>query len=140
METPKVYLSFDYVNNNGEKQQFVAQSKNSSVEFIVEYESAEPTLPPVQWDNVTADRINYSNMLIVLVGKKTAQAAHVAREIASADSQNIPIFGVYVEGTGPSTDLPKGLVRSRVVSLDWNAIGAMVEKAMKEGKNELLWA
>jgi hypothetical protein len=140
METPKVYLSFDYQNNEKEKERFVEQSENSSVEFIVEYESSEPTLPPVQWDNVTADKINYSNMLIVLVGKKTAEAAHVVREIALADSQNIPIFGVYVDGTGPSTDLPKGLIGERVVDFDWNAIAAMVEKAMKEGKNQLLWA
>lgn len=140
METPKVYLSFDYENNSKEKQEFEEQSTSSPVEFIVEYESSKPTLPPVQWDDVTADRINYSNMLIVLVGKKTAQAAHVAKEIASADSQNIPIFGVYVEGTGPGTDLPKGLSPGRVVNFDWTQIANMVEKAMKEGKNQLLWA
>lgn len=140
METPKVYLSFDYNNDSSQKQQFEDQSGNSSAEFDIEYESAPPTLPPIQWENVTSDKVNYSNMLIVLVGKKTAQATHVVKEIGFADSQNIPIFGVYVDGTGPTTELPKGLVRNRVVDFDWNAIAAMVEKAMKEGKNQLLWA
>lgn len=140
METPKVYLSFDYDNNSSQKQQFAAQSGNSSVEFDIEYESAPPTLPPIQWENVTADKVNYSNILIVLVGKKTFEAKHVIKEIGFADSQNIPIFGVYVDGTGTSTELPNGLVRNRVVNFDWDAISAMVEKAMKEGKNQLLWA
>lgn len=138
METPTVYLSFDFENNSSEKSQFVDQSANSSVPFIVQYESSEPTLPPVQWDDVTADRINYSNMLIILVSPTTAAAKNVAREISSARSQNIPIFGVYIAGANNTTDLPKWLERNRVVNLDWTSIAAKVEQMMKEGKNELL--
>mgnify|MGYP003449227117 FL=1 len=138
METPTAYLSFDFENNSSEKLQFVDQSTNSSVPFIVQYESSQPTLPPVQWDDVTADKINYSNMLIILVSPTAATAENVAREISSARSQNIPIFGVYIAGATTTTDLPKWLERSRVVNLDWNAIGTKIEQMMKEGKNELL--
>jgi hypothetical protein len=90
-------------------------------------------------DNVTSDKINYSNILIVLVGQKTAQAAHVAKEISAANSQNIPIVGVYVGGADHTTELPRGLQRSRTVELEWEEISDRVEQAMKEGKNELLW-
>lgn len=138
MEKPKVYLSFDYENNQKGKEQFVEESTNSNVEFIVEHESREPNLPPNQWENVVSDQINYVNMVIILVGKETAQTSHIAKEISAAVSQNIPIFGIYVEGCGPGTALPRGLASNRVIDFDWNAISNMIEKAMKEGKNELL--
>ncbi|HSH67816.1 MAG TPA: TIR domain-containing protein [Bacteroidia bacterium] len=140
METPKAYLSFDYEHNSKEKKQFVEQSKTCREPFIIEYESSEPTLPTVQWDNVVSDKINYSNMLIVLVGKKTGSTASVAREIAEANSLNIPVFGIYIEGTDTETELPHGLERSRTIQQDWNKIADKIQEVMKEGKNELLWS
>ena len=139
METPKAYLSFDFENDSSEKSQFVDGSKKSKIPFIVEYESMEPTLPPIQWSDVTGDKITNVNMLIVLVGKKTAQATGVVKEIRLAAGHNIPVFGVYLKGADPKTELPDGLPPNRVVSLDWGAIEAKIEQVMKEGKNQLLW-
>jgi hypothetical protein len=138
METPKAFVSFDYENDGNEKSRFANESTNSSIQFTIEYFSSKPTYPQPQWDDITADQINSCNMLIVLVGNNTSTNKGVIKEIASADSQNIPIFGVYVSGAGPSTALPPRLQRSRTLNWDWSAISAMIEQVMKEGKNALL--
>lgn len=139
METPKVYLCFDYENDSNEKSQFVAESKNSDIPFTVLYESMEPTLPPIQWSDVTGDKITNVNILIVLVGKKTAALPSVPKEIQLSKGHDIPVFGVYLKSAGQTAELPAGLEKNRVVTLDWKAIAAKIEQAMKEGKNELLW-
>jgi hypothetical protein len=138
METPKAFVSFDYENDGNEKTRFANESGSSSNPFKIEYFSAKPTYPQPQWDDKIADQINACNMLIVLVSANTSTNKGVIKEIASADSQNIPIFGVYTNGTGASTPLPKGLQASRTLNWDWSAISDMIEKVMKEGKNALL--
>lgn len=74
-------------------------------------------------------------MLIVLVGRKTYTATGVALEIQFAKAQNVPVFGVYVDGAGPATPLPIGISRSSVIVWDWAAISTAVATAMKNGKN-----
>jgi len=74
-------------------------------------------------------------MCIVLVGRFMASAGGVAKEITMAKEQDVPVFGVYVDGANSSSNLPAGLARSRTVSWDWNKIAAMVDQAMTEGKN-----
>jgi hypothetical protein len=138
METPKAFVSFDYENDSNEKSRFTNESGSSSIEFKIEYFSSKPKYPQPQHDDITADQINACNMLIVLVGANTSTNTGVIKEIASADSQNIPIFGVYASGAGSGTPLPKGLQSSRTLSWDWTAISTMIEKVMKEGKNALL--
>lgn len=140
METPKAYLCFDYEHDSSEKSQFVIDSKNSRIPFRIDYESMEPTLPPVQWSDVTRDKITNVNMMIVLIGKKTAAAKWIVKEIRLSGGCNIPVFGVYLKSADPTTELPEELAENRVVALDWNDIAAKIEQVMKEGKNELLWS
>jgi hypothetical protein len=80
-------------------------------------------------------RINRTHMCIVLVGRFMASATGVAKEITMAKDQDVPVFGVYVDGANSLSTLPIGLTRNRTVSWDWNKIAAMVDQAIIEGKN-----
>ena len=53
-----------------------------------------------------------------------------------AKSQNVPVFGVYVDGAGALNTLPDGLQRNRTLSWEWKGIANMVDQVMKEGKNK----
>ncbi len=75
-------------------------------------------------------------MVIVLVGKYMASASGVAKEIKWAKEQDVPIFGVYVNGANSLSNLPDGLSRSRVIPWEWDKIASMVDQVMKEGKNK----
>ncbi len=75
-------------------------------------------------------------MLIVLVGKTMASATGVAKEIKMAKDQDVPVFGVYVDGANSSSNLPDGLQRNRTISWDWEKIASAVDQMMTEGKNK----
>jgi hypothetical protein len=136
MADPRAFISFDFDHNETEKTLFVGQSKNSKTPFCIQDWSAKSSMPQSQWEAIMKDKINKSNMLIVLVGKKMASATGVAREIKMARDQNVPVFGVYVGGADSTSNLPDGLARNRTIKWNWNDIAAAVKQMMGEGKNK----
>ena len=73
--------------------------------------------------------------MIVLVGKSMATATGVKKEISFAKSNDVPYFGVYVDGAGSSSTLPAGLARGRTIDWNWDSIAGAIDIVMTEGKN-----
>lgn len=136
MADPRAFISFDFDHNETEKLLFIGQAKNSKTPFSIQDWSAKSAMAQSEWEKIVKDKINKSNMLIVLVGKYMASASGVVKEIAMATEQNVPIFGVYVGGADSSSTLPSGLARSRTISWNWDDIAAKVNQMMSEGKNK----
>ena len=65
-----------------------------------------------------------------------AFATGVNKEIQMAKDQNVPFFGVYVDGANTSSNLPAGLARNRTIDWDWKKISDAIDQVMKEGKNK----
>ena len=136
MADPRAFISFDFDHNETEKVLFVGQAKNSTTPFSIQDWSSKSSLPQSQWEAIVKDKINKCNMLIVLVGKTMASATGVSKEIVMAKDQNVPIFGVYVDGANSSNNLPDGLQRNRTISWNWDGIANAVSQMMTEGKNQ----
>jgi len=136
MADPRAFISFDFDHNETEKVLFAGQAKNSKTPFSIQDWSSKSSLPQTQWEKLVKEKINKCNMLIVLVGKSMASASGVAKEIAMAKDQDVPIFGVYVGGADSSSNLPAGLQRNRTIVWDWDKIAAAVDQMMGEGKNK----
>jgi hypothetical protein len=136
MADPRAYISYDYDNNETEKMLFSGQAKNSKTPFAIQDWSQKSLLPQSQWEALAKDKISKCNMLIVLVGKRTAYATGVVKEIAMAKLCNVPVFGVYVGGANTETDLPAGLQRNRTISWGWDDIAGAISQMMIEGKNK----
>jgi len=136
MADPRAFISFDFDHNETEKNLFVGQSKNSKTPFSIQDWSAKSSMPQSQWEAIVKEKINKSNMLIVLVGKTMASATGVAKEIKMAKDQNVPVFGVYVGGADSTSNLPDGLARNRTIKWNWDDIAAAVKQMMGEGKNK----
>jgi hypothetical protein len=136
MSDPRAFISFDFDNNKTEKDLFAGQAKNSRTPFNIEDWSSKTHLPQREWENLIESKINKCNLLIVLVGKKSYSATGVEKEISFAKINNVPVFGVYVDGANTSTDLPDGLQRNRTISWDWDKIADAIDVCMKEGKNK----
>jgi len=136
MSDPRVFISFDFDHNEKEKHLFVGQAKNSKTPFNIEDWSSKASLPQSQWEKLIEDKINKLNIVLVLVGKNMASAAGVVKEISFADKNDVPVFGVYVDGAGTSSTLPSGLQRNRTISWDWGDIANAINQLMKEGKNK----
>lgn len=136
MANPRAFISFDFDHNETEKVLFVGQSKNSKTPFKIEDWSSKSSLPQKEWEKIIKDKINNCNMLIVLSGKTMASATGVAKEIKMATDQNVPVFGVYIDGANTSSNLPTGLRRGRTIAWKWDTIAKEIDQMMGEGKNK----
>jgi CHASE2 domain-containing sensor protein len=136
MADPRSFISFDFDHNEREKVLFIGQSKNSKTPFSIQDWSAKSSMPQSKWENLVKEKINKCNMLIVLVGKTMASASGVAKEIEMAKDQDVPMFGVYVDGANSSSNLPQGLPRNRTIKWNWDDIASAIDQMMGEGKNK----
>jgi hypothetical protein len=136
MADPRAFISFDIDHNSDEKILFAGQAKNSRTPFSVQDWSAKSPMPQSQWEAIVKEKINKCNMVIVLVGKFMASATGVAKEIQMGKDQDVPVFGVYVDGADSNSNLPSGLQRNRTIKWDWDAIANAVDQMMTEGKNK----
>lgn len=137
MADPRAFVSFDFDHNQTERILFAGQAKKDSpTPFTVQDWSSKSSLPQATWEGEIKRKINSTSMCIVLVGTTMVSATGVAKEIAMAKSQNVPVFGVYVGGANTSSTLPTGLSRSRTVAWDWKKIADTVDQCMTEGKNK----
>ena len=135
MADPRAFISFDFDHDETEKNLFIGQSKNSSTPFSIEDWSSKSSLPQSEWEKIIKSKINNCNMLIVLSGRTMASATGVSKEIAMAKDQNVPVFGVYVDGANSTSNLPSGLQRNRTISWSWDEIANAIVQMMTEGKN-----
>jgi Thoeris protein ThsB, TIR-like domain len=133
---PRAFVSFDFDHDETARNLFAGQAKKDSpTPFVVQDWSSRRRLPQATWEAQMRKRIAATNMCIVLVGTSVATATGVAKEIAMAKGNDVPVFGVYMNGAGSNSTLPAGLARSRTVAWRWPGIAAWVDQAMTEGKN-----
>lgn len=136
MADPRAFVSFDFDHDETQRNLFAGQAKKDSpTPFTVQDWSSKSSLPQATWEAEIKKRIGATNMCIVLVGQHISSAGGVAKELTMAKSQDVPVFGVYVDGTGASSTLPNGLQRNRTMVWDWKLIAAAVDQMMGEGKN-----
>jgi hypothetical protein len=134
---PRAFVSFDFDHDDSQRIMFCGQGKKDSpTPFVVQDWSSKTALPNRTWEQTIREKIGRCHMVIVLVGGYMGSATGVAREIAMANQLNVPMFGIYVDGAGTVSTLPRGLSRNRVISWKWPNIAAAIEQMMGEGKNK----
>lgn len=136
MADPRAFISFDFDNNEADKILFVGQIKNSKTPFFAQDWSSKGELPQHVWERQLEEKIGRCHLMIVLVGKSMGSAMGVAKEIGFARGQDVPFFGVYVDGAGTTSTLPAGLTRNRTIAWNWNKITDAVAQMLREGKNQ----
>jgi hypothetical protein len=136
MADPRAFISFDFDHDDDQRILFAGQSKHSKTPFSVQDWSSKEEIAESKWEAEIKAKINKCNLMIVLVGKSTFWANGVEKEIKWAKEQDVPFFGVYVDGADKSTLLPTGLSRNRVTDWTWDGIAAAVTQMMGEGKNK----
>lgn len=137
MADPRAFISFDFDHDETSRMLFVGQAKNSKTPFAIQDWSSKNALAQAEWEKVISAKIGKCNMVIVLVGNTMASASGVAKELAMAKLQDVPAFGVYVDGAGTSSNLPAGLPRNRTIAWKWDDVAAAITQMMGEGKNKV---
>lgn len=136
MADPRSFISFDFDNDKTHKELFAGQAKNSKTPFSIEDWSSKSELPQSEWEKLIKEKMGKCHLMIVLVGKNMGSANGVKKEIKMATEQNVPFFGVYVNGADSSSTLPDGLARNRTIAWSWDNIASAIEQMKKEGKNK----
>jgi nucleoside 2-deoxyribosyltransferase len=136
MGHPRAFISFDFDNNKTDRDLFSGQAYNSRTPFDIQDWSSKEVLPQKEWEALINAKINKCHLAIILVGRKTSTALGVVMEIGFASANNIPFFGIYVDGADASTILPAGLPRNRTIKWNWEGIAGAIDQCMLEGKNK----
>lgn len=137
MADPRAFVSFDFDHDDEQRIMFCGQGKKDSpTPFVVQDWSSKTALPQKTWEQTIREKIGRCNMVIVLVGRHMGSATGVSKEIAMAKALEVPLFGVYVDGAGAHSTLPRGLAQTRVTNWKWPNIAAWIKKVMGEGKNK----
>jgi len=137
MTDVRAFLSFDTVHNDPERLEFFEQIKDCPTVFSVPSSSTTDQSPGSDSTSHLRDRIYKCDVMIVLVGKDTATASNVKKEIDLARRSNVPFFGVYVGGAEAPAALPENLSANRVIPLDWSRIGSAMTQLMGEGRHHV---
>jgi hypothetical protein len=91
MAKTRVYISFDYDNDDDLKTLLVGQAKNSDSPFeIADWSIKEPVTS--NWVDTARKRIRAVDVVAVICGKSTDTATGVAAEVTIAQDEKIPYF------------------------------------------------
>jgi hypothetical protein len=106
----RVFVSFDFDNDRVLKEFIIAQSRNPDSPFEVADWSMKEAAPQRDWETEARERINRSDIVIIMVGKSTYRAPGVLKEVKMARDAGKPLYQIVgyrdshptpVEGAGP---------------------------------------
>jgi hypothetical protein len=87
----RVFVSFDFDNDQGLKHLLIGQTQRKTVPFSVTDGSLKEAAPEPRWKESARRSIRKCDLVVVLVGKNTYRAHGVLAEIAIAREENKPI-------------------------------------------------
>ncbi len=94
MAKKRVFISFDYDNDETIKTFLVGQSKNEDTPFDFVDGSIKEALTG-DWKKKAKSRIKAVDLVIVICGEKTDTAAGVNAELSIAREEEVPYFLLY---------------------------------------------
>ena len=89
-----VFFSFDAPDDRFLKEAAIGQIKNKSTPFKAQNKSLKKTLPQSKWEKAAEQKIKNSDMVMVMLGKKTYKAQGVKKEIEFARKHKVPVVQV----------------------------------------------
>ena len=95
----RVFVSFDFDNDQDLKILLVGQSRNERTDFELADWSLKETQPSATWEREARRRIKACDIVLVVVGAATYRAPGVLKEVRMAREEKIPIVQVRQDGS-----------------------------------------
>ena len=124
MAKKKVFVSFDYDNDNVLKGSLISQARDPSSPFTLTDFSIQAALPAHEWISKAQSAIARCDVFIVLLGMHTHQAQGVLKEVNIAKGSRKYRFQLRTQGSNPKPVKGAGLV----VHWTWPKLKAMLSK------------
>ena len=90
----RAFFSFDFDNDQKLKNLMAGQLKSQTAPFQAAEWSRKVAAPQANWEGEAEERIKRSDVVIVLVGKKTYKAPGVLKEVTIARRLQKPIVQI----------------------------------------------
>ena len=109
----KVFISFDFDNDQFLRDSLVGQCKNNGTPFDMEDWSVKEPWNQSEWKEKCLSKIRKCDLVIVMVGEKTYACSGVKAEIAMAKEARVPVVGVkgYPNKNCPKPDGLEGFYK-----------------------------
>ena len=106
MAKKKVFISFDFDNDQKLKTFIVGQANLEDSPFQIEDWSLKEAAPEKDWEKKAESNIKRSEVVIVMVGPKTHKAPGVLKEVEMARKHDKKIVQVIGYNNGACTKVP----------------------------------
>lgn len=102
----KVFVSFDFDNDQFLRDSFIGQAKNNGSPFDMEDWSVKEPWNQKEWKEKCLTKIKRCDLVIVMVGEKTSKCSGVIAEIDMAKEAKVPVVGIkgYKDKNCPRPD------------------------------------
>lgn len=90
----RVFLSFDFENDRSLRDLMLGQAKHPDAAFEIVNHSLKEEAPEPMWESKAAAAIKRSDLVVVLLGRKTYRAQGVLKEVQMARSSGVPIVQI----------------------------------------------
>lgn len=90
----KVFVSFDFHNDKNIRTFVMGQAKLPTSPFSGADWSMKEAAPQRSWEEEAERRIKQSDIVLVMVGRKTYKAAGVLKEVGFARKHKVPIIQI----------------------------------------------
>lgn len=117
MAKKKVFISFDFDNDRGLKERIVGQEKLPDSPFAVVDTSLKEAAPVKMWEDRARAAVQRSDLVIVMLGARTATAPGVLKEVAMAREAGVPVAQIIGNKGADPTPVPNA---GRVYAWDWD--------------------
>lgn len=121
--TTRVFVSFDFDNDQKLKTFILAQAKNADSPFAIENWSLNEPAPKKTWKEKAAQRIARADVMLVMVGPKTYKAPGVLAEVKIAKELQVPIRQVIGYKDANPTQVPGA---GRLYRWSWPTIKSLL--------------
>ena len=91
---PKVFISFDFDNDQFLRDSLIGQCKNEGTPFDMEDWSVKEPWNQDEWKERCLTKIKRCDLVIVMVGEKTANCSGVKAEIKMAKEAKVLVVGL----------------------------------------------
>lgn len=119
MAKKNVFVSFDFDNDLVLKERLVGQAKLLDSPFEVVDTSLKEAAPTKTWEDKARAAVQRSDLLIVMLGARTATASGVLKEVAMAREAGVPMAQIIGnDGANPAPVPDAG----GVYEWDWDSL------------------
>jgi len=125
MAKTRVYISFDYDNDDDLKVLLVGQSKHEDTPFyIADWSIKEPITG--DWKKKARERIRAVDVVAVICGKYMDTATGVDAEVSIAQEENVPYFLLAGRADGGNKKPKVAKVTDKLYTWTWQNLKTLI--------------